>query len=63
MDKFHFIEFGKLKYVYHTINTCSSFQWANDLSSEKVDLVITHLLEVMTIMVIPAQIKTDNMSL
>ena len=30
------------------------------MSSEKTDLVITHLLEVMAIMGIPAQIKTDN---
>lgn len=30
------------------------------LSSGKIDLVITHLLEFMAIMGIPAQIKTDN---
>ncbi|KAL6045669.1 hypothetical protein STEG23_015755 [Scotinomys teguina] len=60
MDVFHFAEFGKLKYVHHTIDTYSGFQWATALSSEKVDSVITHLLEVMAIMGIPAQIKTDN---
>ena len=38
----------------------SGFQWATALSSEKADSVITHLLEVMAIMGIPAQIKTDN---
>ena len=38
----------------------SVFQWATDLSSEKADSVITHLLEVMAIMGIPVQIKTDN---
>ena len=60
MDVFHFVEFGKLKYVHHTIDTYSGFQWATALSSEKADLVITHLLEVMAIMGIPVQIKTDN---
>ncbi|KAL6088252.1 hypothetical protein STEG23_033372 [Scotinomys teguina] len=53
-------EFGKLKYVHHTIDTYSGFQWATALSSEKADSVIMHLLEVMAIMGIPAQIKTDN---
>ncbi|KAL6081804.1 hypothetical protein STEG23_030125 [Scotinomys teguina] len=60
MDVFHFAEFGKLKYVHHTIDTYSGFQWATALSSEKADSVITHLLEVIAIMGIPAQIKTDN---
>ncbi|KAL6038262.1 hypothetical protein STEG23_034935 [Scotinomys teguina] len=60
IDVFHFAEFGKLKYVHHTIDTYSGFQWATALSSEKADSVITHLLEVMAIMGIPAQIKTDN---
>ena len=53
MDVFHFVEFGKLKYVHHTIDTFSGFQWATALSSEKAD----SLLEVMAIMDIPAQIK------
>ena len=56
MDVFHFTEFGKLKYVHHTIDNYSGFQWATALSSEKADLVITHLLEVMAIMGISAQI-------
>ena len=60
MDVFHFAEFGKLKYVHHTIDTFSGFQWATALSSEKADSVITHLLKLMTFMDIPAQIKTDN---
>lgn len=57
MDVFHF---GQLKYVYHTIDTYSGFQRATALSSEKADSVITHLLEVMAIMGISVQIKTDN---
>ena len=60
MDVFHFTEFGKLKYVHHTIDTYSGFQWATALPSEKADSVITHLLEVMAIMGIPTQIKMDN---
>ena len=54
------MEFGKLKYVHHTIDTYSGFQWATALSSEKADLVITHLLEVMAIMGISTQIKAEN---
>ena len=60
MDVFHFAEFGKLKYVHHTIDAYSGFQWDTPLSSEKADSVITHLLQVMAIMGISAQIKTDN---
>ncbi|KAL6044970.1 hypothetical protein STEG23_011887 [Scotinomys teguina] len=60
MDVFHFMEFGRLMYVHHTIDTYSGFQWATPMSSEKADSVITHLLEVMAIMGIPVQIKTDN---
>ncbi|KAL6070467.1 hypothetical protein STEG23_006054, partial [Scotinomys teguina] len=60
MDVFHFAEFGRLKYVHHTIDTYSGFQWATPMSSEKADSVIIHLLEVMAIMGIPVQIKTDN---
>ena len=61
MDAFYFTEFGKLKYLCHTIYTYSGFQWAIiTLASEKADSVITHLLEVMAIMGIPTQIKADN---
>jgi hypothetical protein len=41
MDVFHFTEFGKLKYVHHTIDTYSGFQWATAL--EKADSLITDL--------------------
>ena len=60
MELLHFAELGKLKYVHHTIDTYWGFQWTTALSSKKADSVITHLLEVMDIMGIPAQIKTDN---
>ena len=49
MHMLHFAEFGKLKYVCHTIDRYAGFQWATALSSEKADSVITHLLEVMAI--------------
>ena len=49
MGVFRFAEFGKLKYVYHTIDTYSGFLWETALSSEMAGLVITHLLEVMDI--------------
>ena len=60
MDVFHLVKFEKLKYIYHTTDTYLDFQWATALSLKKTDLIITHLLEVMTIMGIPVQIKTDN---
>lgn len=60
MDVFHFIEFGKLRYVHHTIDTYSGFQWTTALASEKADSVITHLLDVVAMMGILIQIKTEN---
>ena len=60
MDMFHFVEFGKLKHVHHTINVYSGFQWATTLSSEMADLVIIHLLVVTAIMSIPAYVNIDN---
>ena len=63
MNFFHFTEFGKLKYVHHTIDTHSGFQWATALASEKSDSVITHLLAVMVIMGIPTQIKMEQSSI
>lgn len=60
MDLFHFPVFGSLKYVHHTIDTFSIFQWTTALSSVKSVSVITHLLELMDVMVIQEQIKTDN---
>ena len=59
MNMFYFVESEKLKYVQHTIDTYSGFQWASALSSEKADIVIVHLLDILTIVDIPAEIKTD----
>lgn len=60
MDVFNFSAFGKLKYAHHTIDTYSGFQRATAFSSEKAGSVITHLLKVMAIMGISAQIQIDN---
>lgn len=60
MDVFHFVEFGKVKVVHHTTDTYSGLQWATGLSSVKADSITTHLLEIMEIMGIPAQIKPGN---
>jgi len=46
MDVFHFEEFGKQRYRYHTIDMNSGFQWAIALSSEKADTATIHLLYV-----------------
>ena len=40
--------------------TYSGFQWATALSSEQANCVITNFLEIMEIMGIPVQIKTDH---
>jgi hypothetical protein len=61
MDVFHFAEFGTQRYMHHTIDMCSGFQWATAIRSEKADCVITWLLEIMAlIMGTPTQIITDN---
>lgn len=43
MNMFKFAEFGKLKYLYHTIDTYSWFQWATASSSEKTNSVIVYI--------------------
>ena len=53
MDVIYISSFGQQKYVHHTIDTYTHFQWATALHSEKADAVITHLL-------LPIELKTDN---
>jgi hypothetical protein len=60
MDVFYFAEFGKQRYLCHNTGLYSGFQREIALNSEQADCVITHLLEIMAIMGIPAQIKTDS---
>lgn len=40
MDVFRFLEFGKQRYIHHTIDMYSGFQWVAALSSEKADCVL-----------------------
>lgn len=60
MGVYYFTEFGKLKCVHHTIDTYSGFQRATALTSEKADSTIINLLEIVIIMGILRQIKSDN---
>lgn len=41
---FHLILFVKLKYVHHTIDTYSGFQWVAALSSEEAEFIITYII-------------------
>lgn len=60
MYAFLSFEFGKLKFVYHTIDIYSRFQLATVLSSEKDNSINTYLLEVIAILEIPEEIKTST---
>ena len=60
MDVTYVSSFGCLKYVHHTIDTWSHFQWATPLPSKKTDSVITHLLTYFTVTGVPTKLKTDN---
>ena len=60
MDVIYISSFGQQKYVHHTIDTYTRFQWATALHSEKADTVITHLLSSFAVMGLPIELKTDN---
>lgn len=60
MDVTQVPEFGKLKFLHHSIETYSHFSWASVMSTEKADTVITHLLEAFAVMGKPRAIKIDN---
>jgi hypothetical protein len=47
VNVFDFEEFGKLKFIHHTIDTYSVSQWVSALRFEKADSVLAHVLEVM----------------
>lgn len=55
-----FCRIWKLNYVHYTIDTFSGFQRAITLSFEKTGSIIMCLLEFMTIIGIPVQIKANN---
>lgn len=60
MDVFQFPPLGKLRYVHHTIDTFSHFQWATPSSSEKPNSAIQHLLSYFAVTGLPQTLKTDN---
>jgi transposase InsO family protein len=62
MDVTYVSKFGKQKYVHHSIDTYSKFQWVTTLTKEKADAIILHLLEAFNVRGIPHTIKTDNAS-
>lgn len=60
MDVTHVSEFGTLKYVHVSVDTCSGVIHATPLSGEKARNVIGHCLEAWAAWGKPQQIKTDN---
>ena len=62
MDVIYISSFGQQKYVHHTIDTCTHFQWATALHSEKADAVITHLLSCFAVMGLPIELKICKIS-
>lgn len=46
--------------IHHTTDTCSEFQGASALSSEKDDSEIAHLLDVIAVLKMPLQIGADD---
>ena len=60
MDVTHFSEFGKLKYVHVSIDTCSGIVYASSMAGEKASHVIQHCLEAWAAWDKPQQLKTDN---
>lgn len=49
MNVFHSAEFGKQRYVHHTIGVYPGLKRATALSTDKADCVITQLLDTMEI--------------
>lgn len=60
MDVTHVPEFGSLKYVHVSVDTCSGIIHATPLAGEKVTHVITHCLEAWAAWGKPHTLKTDN---
>lgn len=60
MDVTHIPDFGNLKYVHVSVDTCSGVIHASALSGEKARNVITHCLEAWAAWGAPASLKTDN---
>ncbi|NWW70052.1 POK6 protein, partial [Climacteris rufus] len=53
-------EFGWLKYVHVTVDTCSSAMWASAHAGKKSHDVIAHWRQAFAILGIPSAVMTDN---
>ena len=60
MDVTHISEFGNIKYVHVSVDTCSGIMHATPLTGEKVCNVIAHCLEAWAAWGKLQQLKTDN---
>lgn len=60
IDVTHIPEFGSLKYVHVSLDTCSGVIHATPLAGEKAIHVITHCLEAWAAWGKPHRLKTDN---
>lgn len=60
MDVTHIPEFGSLKYVHVSVDTCSQIIFASAETGEKVAHVISHCLAAWAAWGKPAVLKTDN---
>uniref|UniRef100_A0A5F9DK32 Uncharacterized protein n=1 Tax=Oryctolagus cuniculus TaxID=9986 RepID=A0A5F9DK32_RABIT len=60
MDVTHVSEFGKLKYVHVSVDTCSGIMYASPLSGESTRQVIAHCLDAWAAWGKPQVLKTDN---
>lgn len=60
MDVTHISEFGRLKYLHVSVDTCSGIIYATPLAGEKVSHVRTHCLEAWATWGKPLRLKTDN---
>ena len=60
MDVTHFASFGKIKYVYVTIDTFIGFIYATLQIGEATKIVISHVILCLTVLPQSKIIKTDN---
>jgi len=60
MDVTHIPEFGKMKYVHVSVDTCSGIIFASCHTGEKSRDVISHCLQAFSAWGKPKHLKTDN---
>ena len=60
MDVTHIPEFGSLKYIHVSVDTCSGVIHATAMSGERARNVISHCLEAWAAWDKPSSLKTDN---